>query len=88
VVTWSFLTSHGRAPVCIARDPGIRVTDLAAALGITERTASSMVSDLTQAGYVAKEKHGRRNRYRVQRHLPLPETVVQSNQSDRCSTRS
>jgi hypothetical protein len=69
---WSFLTSHARALVCIARDPGVRLREIAVVLGVTERTAFGIVDDLTQAGYVVKEKDGRRNRYRVQHHLPLP----------------
>lgn len=72
---WSFLTNHARALVCIAHDPGVRLRDIAAALGITERTAFGIVIDLTEAGYVVKEKDGRRNRYRIQEHLPLPEAV-------------
>jgi hypothetical protein len=69
---WSFLTSHARALVCIARDPGVRLRDIAAVLGVTERRAFGIVNDLTEAGYVVKDKDGRRNRYRVQHHLPLP----------------
>jgi hypothetical protein len=72
---WSFLTNHARAMVCIAHDPGVRLRDIATALGITERTAFGIVSDLTEAGYVVKDKDGRRNRYRIQDHLPLPEAV-------------
>jgi hypothetical protein len=72
---WSFLTNHARALVCIADDPGVRLRDIAAALDITERTAFGIVSDLTAAGYVVKDKDGRRNRYRIQNHLPLPEAV-------------
>jgi DNA-binding transcriptional ArsR family regulator len=72
---WSFLTNHARALVCIAHDPGVRLRDIAAALGITERTAFGIVTDLTEAGYVVKDKDGRRNRYRIQEHLPLPEAV-------------
>jgi DNA-binding IscR family transcriptional regulator len=73
---WSFLTNHARALVCIAHDPGVRLRDIAAALGITERTAFGIVTDLTAAGYVVKDKDGRRNRYRIQSHLPLPETIA------------
>jgi DNA-binding transcriptional ArsR family regulator len=72
---WSFLTNHARALVCIADDPGVRLRDIAAALGITERTAFGIVTDLAEAGYVVKDKDGRRNRYRIQEHLPLPEAV-------------
>jgi hypothetical protein len=75
VANWSFLTNHGRALICIARDPGIRLRDIAAELGITERRAYGIVTDLTQAGYVVKAKDGRRNRYEIQAHLPLPEST-------------
>ena len=68
---WSFLTNHARALACIADDPGVRIRDIAAALGITERNAFGLVADLTTAGYVLKNKDGRRNRYRIQVHLPL-----------------
>ena len=68
---WSFLTSHGRALLCIANDPGVRLRDIAGPLGITERTAYGIVTDLTAAGYVKKERDGRRNRYEVQAHLPV-----------------
>jgi MarR family len=71
VAKWTFLTNHARALVCIAHDPEMRLRDIAAALGITERSAFGIVTDLVQAGYVVKEKEGRRNRYRIQEHLPL-----------------
>lgn len=73
---WSFLTNHARALVCIAHGPGIRLRDIAETLGVTERTAFGIVTDLTQAGYVVKDKDGRRNRYRIQDHLPLPEDIA------------
>jgi hypothetical protein len=73
---WSFLTNHGRVLLCIAHDPGVRLRDIAADLNITERSAYAIVSDLTDAGYVLKERDGRRNRYIVQDHLPLPETTI------------
>jgi DNA-binding IclR family transcriptional regulator len=72
---WSFLTNHARVLVCIAHDPGVRLRDIAATLDITERSAFSIVTDLTEAGYVVKDKDGRRNRYRIQNHLPLPEAI-------------
>ena len=70
---WSFLTTHARVLLCIAHDPGARLRDIAAGLGITERSAQAIVADLAAAGYVVKQKHGRRNRYQIQAHLPLPE---------------
>jgi DNA-binding IclR family transcriptional regulator len=62
--------------LCIANDPGIRLRDIAAAVGITERSAYGIVTDLTTAGYVIKERDGRRNRYHVQAHLPLGEPIT------------
>jgi hypothetical protein len=74
---WSFLTNHARVLVCIAHDPGVRLRDIAATVGVTERTAYGIVNDLAGAGYVVKEKgaDGRRNRYQVQPHLPLPDAL-------------
>ena len=74
VADWSFLTNHARVLLCIAHDPGVRLRDIAARTGVTERTAYGIVTDLTAAGYVVKHKDGRRNRYQIQAHLPLPET--------------
>jgi hypothetical protein len=75
VATWTFLTNHGRALVCIAHDPEIRLRDIALNIGITERRAYGIVNDLAEAGYVVKEREGRRNRYHIQHHLPLPEDL-------------
>ena len=57
------------AVLCIAHDPGTRVRDIAARLDITERSAHGIITDLTAAGYLVKQKDGRRNRYQVQAHL-------------------
>jgi hypothetical protein len=73
MASWGFLTTHARVLLCIAHDPGARLRDIAASLDITERTAHGIVTDLTEAGYVVKQKDGRRNRYQIQAHLPLPE---------------
>jgi len=75
VPNWGFLTNHALVLLCIARDPGARLRDIAATVGITERSAFGIVGDLAAAGYVLKEKGGRRNRYRVQAHLPFPESA-------------
>jgi DNA-binding transcriptional ArsR family regulator len=75
MLKWSFLTNHARVLVCVAHDPGVRLRDIATTLAITERTAHGIVTDLTEAGYVLKEKDGRRNRYQIQAHLPLPSTI-------------
>ena len=70
---WTFLTYHARVLLLVAHDPGARLRDIAASLDITGRRAFGIITDLVQAGYVVKEKTGRRNRYHVQTHLPLPE---------------
>ena|ERR1022692_354884 len=76
MASWTFLTNHAQVLLCVARDPEARLRDIAAALGITERSAFGIITDLVEAGYVVKGKEGRRNRYHVQAHLPLPESAV------------
>lgn len=71
--SWTFLSNHGRALLCIADDPGVRIRELAVSLSLTERRVHAIVADLTSAGYVTKTREGRRNRYTIQSHLPLPE---------------
>ena len=70
---WSFLTNHARVLLHIAHDPGARLRDIAASLAITERRAHGIITDLAEAGYVITRKDGRRNRYQIQAHLPVPE---------------
>ena len=68
---WRFVTNHAHVLECIAADPSARLRDIAATVGITERTASQIVNDLEQAGYLTKTRDGRRNRYEVHGELPL-----------------
>lgn len=68
---WTFLSNHGHVLVCLAGDPQVRLRDVAERVGITERAAQGIVRDLEQAGYVVKERVGRRNRYLVVRSRPL-----------------
>jgi hypothetical protein len=75
-MSWTFLTIHARVLLLVAHDPGIRLRDIAASLDITERSAFGIITDLVEAGYVVKEKDGRRNRYHIQAHLPLPEPTT------------
>jgi hypothetical protein len=75
-MTWGFLTNHARALLCIAHDPGVRLREIASTLNITERAAFGVVTDLVDAGYVLKDRHGRRNHYRVQVDQPLPEALL------------
>lgn len=77
---WTFLTNHGHVLLCIASDPDIRARDIAARVGITERSAQSIVADLVEAGYLTREKVGRRNRYEVQSGRPLRHPVEHEHQ--------
>ena len=73
---WAFLSKHGYALLCIARDPNSRLLDIAASVGITERAAHTLVSELVEGGYLKKTKHGTRNRYQVQRDAPMRHPLV------------
>lgn len=64
-MSWTFLSNHGHIMVQIARNPEIRISDLARIVGVTERHASGIVNDLRDAGYLEVEKQGRRNFYRI-----------------------
>ena len=68
---WRFVTNHAHVLECIATDPAARLRDIAATVGITERTAAAIVSDLEQAGYLTKTRVGRNNHYEVHDELPL-----------------
>lgn len=72
---WTFLTNHAHALVCIARDPGLRLRDVAERVGVTERAAQRIVSDLVESGYLERRRDGRRNFYRVQPDRPLRHPV-------------
>jgi hypothetical protein len=74
--SWTFLTSHARVLLCIAQDPGMRLRDIGERAGITERAAHRIVGDLADAGYVSRERHGRRNRYTINSNLTLPDPVA------------
>jgi DNA-binding MarR family transcriptional regulator len=74
--TWSFLTNHAQVLVCIAHDPGMRLREIGEAVGITERAAHRIVVELADAGYISRERNGRRNRYTIRSHLPLPDPLA------------
>ena len=74
--TWSFLTNHAQVLLCIAQDPGIRLREIGETIGITERAAHRIVSDLADAGFIARERHGRRNRYTIEADLPVPDPLA------------
>jgi DNA-binding MarR family transcriptional regulator len=64
---WRFVTNHTQVLLCIARDPGVRLREIADSVGITERAAQRIVADLIEAGFVQRERVGRRNRYTIDR---------------------
>ena len=74
---WDFLTNHAHVLTCVANDPGIRLRDIADAVGITERAAHRILSELVEEGYVLRERQGRRNHYQVVPELPLRHPLVQ-----------
>jgi DNA-binding transcriptional ArsR family regulator len=73
---WSFLTNHAQVLVCIAHDPGIRLRDIGDRVGITERAAHRIVTELTEAGYITRQRSGRRNQYAINDHLRLPDPIA------------
>jgi predicted transcriptional regulator len=73
---WTFLTNHAQVLVCIARDPGIRLRDIGERAGITERAAHRIVVELADAGYITRERNGRRNRYTVNAQFPIPDPIA------------
>jgi DNA-binding IclR family transcriptional regulator len=73
---WSFLTNHARVLLCIAEDPGIRLRELGDSIGITERAAHRIVTELAAAGYISRARNGRRNHYTIHAHLPLPDRLA------------
>ncbi len=77
---WTFLTNHSHVLLCIATDPEIRIREIAAKVGITERAAQRIVADLIDAGYLITEKVGRRNHYQINATLPLRHPVERQNQ--------
>ena len=75
--TWTFLSNYGHVLVCIAGDPGIRGRDIAARVGITERSAQAIIADLVREGYVKRTRTGRRNHYEINRDQSLRHPVEQ-----------
>jgi DNA-binding Lrp family transcriptional regulator len=73
---WTFLTNHGRVLICIARDPGARLREIGEQVGITERAAHRIVTELLAAGYITRTRDGRRNRYAVDADRSLPDRLA------------
>jgi len=72
---WTFVTSHTQVLLCIARDPDVRLRDVAATVGLTERAAQRIVADLVEAGYLERKRVGRRNRYTINRTAAMRHTA-------------
>jgi DNA-binding MarR family transcriptional regulator len=62
---WTFVTNHTQVLLCLARDPDMRLRDVAETVGITERAAQRIVAELVEAGYLERTRVGRRNRYTI-----------------------
>lgn len=77
---WQFVTNHTQVLLCIARDPDARLRDVADSVGITVGSAQRILSDLVDAGFVQREREGRRNRYVVNRDAPMLRHVAQDGQ--------
>jgi predicted ArsR family transcriptional regulator len=73
---WTFLTNHAQVLVCIAHDPGVRLRDIGERVGITERAAHRIVTELEAAGYITRRRNGRRNQYTININLTLPDPVA------------
>lgn len=72
---WTFLTNHAHVLLTLASDPHLRVRDVALKVGITERAAQRILHDLVEAGYLQRERHGRRNSYHLALDRPLRHPV-------------
>jgi len=73
---WTFLSNHAQVLLCVAHDPSSRLRDIGERVGITERAAHRIVDELVRAGYLTRERRGRRSYYTVVEHLSLPDPLV------------
>ncbi len=78
--SWTFLTNHGHVMLCIWEDPEIRLKDVAAKVGITERATQRIVADLLEAGYLTAERIGRRNCYQVNKSMHFRHPVEEQHE--------
>ncbi len=74
---WTFLTNHATALLCVARNPGMTLRQIGDYVGITERAAHRIISDLVEEGYLTRSREGRRNRYEVRPDVPLRDPLLQ-----------
>lgn len=80
--SWTFLSNHSHVLICLARDSGLRLRELAALVGMTDRGVSKVINELESAGYLERERVGRRNRYRVCSNLPMRHPVERGHRID------
>jgi len=73
---WAFLTNHAQVLIVIAEEPGVRLRDISERVGITERAAHRIVTELAAAGYITRKRNGRRNAYLIHTELPLPDALA------------
>ncbi|MDQ6820564.1 MAG: MarR family winged helix-turn-helix transcriptional regulator [Actinomycetota bacterium] len=74
--SWTFLTNHAQVLVCIAHDPGVRLREIGERVGITERAAHRIVVELAAAGYITRQRNGRRNQYTINVDLPVHDPIA------------
>src|SRR4051812_47373598 len=79
---WSFLTNHAQVLLSVAREPDIRLREIAEEVGITERAVHRILGELESAGYLSRERDGRRNRYTITRDRPLPDRLARHQSVD------
>jgi len=77
---WQFVTNHTQVLLCLARNPEVRLRDVADQVGITERAAQKILADLVEAGFVQRERIGRRNHYVIDREAPMLRHAAQDGQ--------
>jgi transposase len=77
---WTFLTNHGQLLLCIAKEPGLSLREIGDRVGITERAAHRIVAELEKSGYLTRRRNGRRNRYTIAPHLPIPDSIARERQ--------
>jgi DNA-binding MarR family transcriptional regulator len=78
--SWQFVTNHTQVLLCISRDPDVRLRDIAESVGITVGSAQRILADLIDAGFVERERQGRRNRYRINADSPMLRHAAQEDQ--------
>lgn len=82
VANWTFLTNHAHVLLCVAEEPDARVRDIADTVGITERAAQRILTELEEAGYLTRTKDGRRNRYTLNPGMRMRHPMDQEHKVD------